>query len=169
MEPGRPVVVKVSVSLKRYDPVRPSIFVLFGTPPPPPPETTQLPTPTRHKPRDAWPWGPRGRAVPGHPGQQFKHGVQHVAVTLLQFKQPERGKRAGSLTGAGRGRSPSIHSSRWGTAGPGSLHHLSTYFPQSRQPGTQLGRLAPWAGAAVVPGHRGWTGPALKGGRARLA
>lgn len=37
--------VKVSVSLKRSDPVRPSIFVLLGTPPPPAPETTQLPTP----------------------------------------------------------------------------------------------------------------------------
>lgn len=58
-----------------------------------------LPTPRGHKPQDAWPWA-QSRAVPGHPGQQLKHGVQHVAVALFQFEQPEQGKGGGHfLTG----------------------------------------------------------------------
>lgn len=92
--PGRPAVVEISVSLKTRQTPRFQAFsgLLLS------PNYHPIAPHMGHRLHDAWPWGPRGRAVPGHPGQQFKHGVQHVAVALFQFEQPEQRKKARLLS-----------------------------------------------------------------------
>lgn len=123
--PGRPLLVEVSLLVEALD------SVLVGTPPLPPLPPSRPPLGAQAQ--DAWPWG-RGRAVPGHPGQQLKHGVQHVAVTLLQLEQPEQGKEAGhSRT---RVRPPSLRTSALDKPVPGG-----TRSPCQRPP---RGRGAVW-------------------------
>lgn len=153
------------------DPRCPSFPGLLLTPPRPP---TQLPALRGHRPHGAWPWGPRVRALPGHPGQQLKHGVQHVAVTLLQLKQPERGKReAGRVTYRTRSPAHPLHQGVGGQGRPGA----------SRPPERLLSpRVASWAlglgdwypgkggGGARTLGA-GWAGPLREGvqGKTRMA
>lgn len=94
--PGRPALVEVSLLV---DPGDPGLQSLSG--PLPSPLYCPAAHPAGAQATGRLALGHRGRAVPGHPGQQLKHGVQHVAVTLFQLEQPEQGKEAGSLTDQG--------------------------------------------------------------------
>lgn len=135
--PGRPVVVEISVSLKTRQTPRFQAFsgLLLS------PNYHPIAPHMGHRLHDAWPWGPRGRAVPGHPGQQFKHGVQHVAVALFQFEQPEQRKKARLLSV--RDEAPRL---------PKPLPPLEP--PVQHSAGVTRTR---W------PGHRGGRGPSLRG------
>lgn len=127
--------VNISVSLETRQTLDVSPFRAASSPP----TTTQLPPPGGHKPRGAWPWGPRGRTVPGHAGQQLKHGVQHVAVALFQLKQPEGRDRAGLRRRCGR--SPAPQHRPEGTAGP--LAHPSLAVLPAARP-VASSRSPPW-------------------------
>lgn len=143
--------------------------------------------PRGHKPRGAWPWGPRGGTVPGHAGQQLKHGVQHVAVALFQLKQPE-GRDQEALRRR-RGRSPAPEHGPEGTARP-LAHRSPAALPAARPVASP--RSPPWGsrqqrlfaaiyqqsqeaprGARPRPGRRGKKGteatPAQEPGAQRLS
>lgn len=85
MAPGRCAVATVAASSETHQTLRVSPFRASASPRPP-----RLPPrrPLGGASLAALALEPGAGAVPGHPGQELKHGVQHVAVALFQLKQP---------------------------------------------------------------------------------